>query len=312
MPTGANTLLETAKTMDIGHSRSVVGTYASAYHPMTAMPILPAPSGVHNWNTEDQLPYNSGGTRAFNGSWTSTRSVVSSFTESIKIYGGEVQIDRMMAKINPQKVPQERAAQVRASARQWTIDFIKGGGGTQLRGIEDWLNNETLFANQTFNVGSASAGSALMTDHLDRLLSLVNIVPGMTYIYCSDQIGLRIQKLSRGNSATNDTAYATRFSPDQWGYFSGMYNNVPVVVLKDGKGTDLIDTDDGDGESSSVYCVTYGTEMLAGFQVGPMEVHTLNQADVYNYFDFEWGVGLAPQAVRSIARLRYVAETVGT
>lgn len=310
MPTGAITLLEAAKTMPASQATGIVMTYASAYHPMLAMPMITEPQGVHSWNVENVLPYTTGGTRLINGTWTATRSDVSAFAETFKIYGGEIQVDRAIAKVNPGKVPQEKESQTAAKARIWTTDFFSGTGGQSLRGIDDWLTNEPIFANQTFNVGTASAGSVLLTDHLDRLLSLLNVVPGRTYIYCSDNLSLRASKLGRGGTVASDTSYNNNFRPEEWGFWNGNYRGVPIIPIKDGKGTDLLSITEGDGSSSTIYGVTYGENMLTGFQVDTPDVIPLTQADVYNYFDFEHYVGIAPKAIKSIARLRYVSNTV--
>ena len=310
MPTGAMTLLEAAKTMPASQATGIVMTYASAYHPMVAMPMITEPQGIHSWNVENELSYTTGGTRLVNGTWTATRSNISAFTETFKIYGGEIQVDRAIAKVNPGKVPQEKESQTKAKARIFTSDFIAGGGGQALRGIDDWLANETLFAGQTSAVGTASAGSVLLTDHLDKLLSLLNVVPGSTYIYCSDNIALRASKLGRGNVSGSDVPYNNQFRPEEWGFWNGMYRGVPIIPLKDGKGSDLISITEGDGSSTTIYGVTYGTEMLTGFQVSAPDVIPLTQADVYNYFDFEHLVGVAPKAIKCIARLTHVTDTV--
>jgi len=310
MPSGAMTLLEAAKTMPRCHARDVIGTYASAYQPMMAMSLLDAPGGTYPWNIENELPYTTGGTRNIDGSYTESRSNISPFVETFKIYGGQVKIDRAIATANPAKVPQEIASQVRARARIWTKDLFEGAGGTALRGFEDWLDNEVLFASQTVNVGTASTGSVLLTDHLDQLLNKIKISPGNTFIYTSNTLGMRANKLSRGTNVSGDISFQNRYSPNQWGMYNGSYGGVPIVPLVDGKGTDILSTDDGDGNSSAVYAVTYGPELVTGFQMGMPAVLPLSDASVYNYFDLEWYVGMAPQAIKSIARLRYVAETL--
>ncbi len=310
MPTGAQTLLEAAKTMPVSQPRGIIQTYALAYHPMQVLPMLSEPTGVHAWNLEYELPHTTGGTRQINGTWTATRSAISPFNSTFKIYGGEVQVDRAIQKVNPGKVPQEIESQTKAKAYRFTIDMFQGTGGSILRGVRDWLNNEVAFAGQTFNVGTASAGSVLLTDHLDRLLSLMHVVVGRTYIYCSQNMSLRASKLSRGTNVSGDIAYQTRFRPSEWGLFGSVYNGVPIVPLVDGKGTDLLSITQGDGSSTTLYAVTYGDNMFTGFQVDTPDIYPLSQADVYNYFDIEHLVGVAPQAIKSIARLRYVSNTV--
>jgi hypothetical protein len=307
----ALTLLEAAKTMAPGFNRGVIQTYATSYHPMAAMPIISAPSGTLRWNLEYTLPYTSGGVRNINGSWSSTAAQLNPYSENYRIYGGQMQIDRAIAATNPERVDSERASQLKAMAKVWTKDVFQGAGGTYLKGIDSYIDNDPAFASQNYDVGTASTGGSLMTDHLDKLLSMISINLGNTFIYVTPDVGLRCQKLQRGTSASSDIGYHINYSPDMWGYFSGQYNRVPIIVLQDGKGSSILSTTQGgDGACSCVYAVTYGEQMFTGFQVKAPEIIPLTQADVYNYFNLEWLVGTAPGAIRSVARLRYVADSV--
>lgn len=310
MPDGTVNLTDVARSIKDEKQQAIVGTYATSYQPMAVLPLLNQPSGVHSWNLEVGLPNTTGGARNYNGTYTASKTRIASFAVNSSIYGGQVKIDRMFAKINPSQVPLEKAAQIKAMAYNFTKDVFEGAGGTYLRGIKDYLDNESIFSAQTSDIGTASGGTALVTDHLDKLLSLINFIPGRTYFYMTDNVGLRARKIARGNSASGDTAYNLNYSKDEWGYFSGSYGGVPIVVLKDGKGNNLLSTDEGDGSSSSVYAVTYGVDNFTGFQVGNPEVIAANDSSVYNYFDLEHGVGTAVKSIRSIARLRYVAESV--
>jgi len=306
----ALSLLESAKTMPAGPERGIIQTYASSYHPLSVMPIQDAPTGVSAWSVEDQLPHTSGGFRNVNGSWTSTVSQITPYSETAKIAGGRVQVDRFIETTNPTRVAAEKAAQIKAMALLWTKGMFQGQGGTYLKGIDYWIDNVPAYASQNVDAGTASAGALLQTDHLDKLLNKVNAIPGSTFIYMFDQVGLRARKLARGSlvgTSGTDAFYNIQFSPEQWGYFAGRYDDYPIIVLKDGKGKDILDPISGSDDSScSVYAVTYGVDQFSGFQVKPPTVIPLTQADVYNYFDLEWYAWCAPLAIRSIARLRYV------
>lgn len=307
----AVTLLEQAKTMTEPKAAGIVGTYASAYHPMTVMPLKPAPTGVYKWNLENELPYTTGGVRNYNGTWTRTYGKNTPMSSTTKIYGGSFQIDRQLAKINPDGVSDQKAKQIKADARVFTKDVFEGAGGTAIWGIDHYIDNVAQFANQGSNVGTSTTAAVLLTDHLDKLLSLIDRRAGMTFIYCTDTIGLRIRKLSRGNNVTSDIGFANRFTPMQWGFFDGVYDGVPVIVLKDGKGADLLTkTRATSADGSHVYAVTYGEDAFTGFQVNGMEVVPLKDDTVYDFFDFEWPVGTAAESIRSIARLNFVKEEV--
>lgn len=308
MPTGALSLLDIAKTQADGFTKSVIQTYASAYHPMSVLPLLPAVGGRHAWNVEYQLPHTSTGARNFNASFSATRMAVSPFGENVKLYGGRIQVDRAMLKISPETLGQQRLGQIKAKAYCFTKDMFEGAGGTYLRGIKYWLDNETAFAAQSTSIGTASACSALLTDHLDILLNDLAVIPGQTFIYTTNNLALRVRKLSRGNAVANDVPYNVAYTPRDWGLALAAYNGVPVIPLVDGKGSNLLAVDDGDGECGVVYGVTFGTEMFTGFQQGPPELHNMTQADSYEYHELEHLVGTAPRSLRCIARLRYVTD----
>jgi hypothetical protein len=309
MPSGALTLLDASKQMSDAGMRSVIETYALAFQPLTMLPMQSEPTGSHKWDLEYQLPYTSGGARNFNADFSATKSQISPFAENVRIYGGRVQVDRAIAKLNPGKVAQEKISQIKAKARLFVSDMFKGTGGTYLRGIEDWLNNEVAFAGQTSNVGDASNCSTLLTDHMDKLLSMIAVVPGSTFIYTTQNVALRCRKLSRGTAISGDVPFATNYTPMQWGFAAGSYSGIPIIPLVDGKGADILSSDDGDS-CATVFAVTFGNDMFTGFQVSAPEVYNLGDSTSYNYFDLEHMVGTAPKAIRSIARLRYVQNAV--
>jgi len=310
MPTGAQTLLEIAKTMPKSQATGIIMTYATTYQPLMALPLISEPNGTHKWNVEIELPYTSGGTRLVDGSWTNTRSNISTYSQDFKIYGGQIKIDNALSTLSPGKIPQEIESQTKAKARIFTKDMFIGTEGASLRGIKDYLDNDPIFVNQTIDIGTTSAGGVLLTDHMDNLISKINRVPGRTYIYCTQYAELRLRKLQRGSAVTSDVPYNLVYNQAEWGTFSGSYDGIPIVTLKDGKGDDLLPTDDGNGSCSTIYLVTYGPELFTGFQVAAPKIRPLTQADVYEYTSFEHYVGTAVKAIRSIARLRYVSNTI--
>lgn len=307
----AVTLLEMAKTMQDPAKAAIIGTYAMAYHPMTVMPIKTAPTGAYQWYLENALPYTTGGVRNFDGTWTRTYGRNAPKSENIRIYGGSFQVDRQIARLNPAGVQDQKEKQIKADARRFTIDFFEGADGTALRGIEDWIDNDTDYSSQSFNVGTSTTAAVLSTNALDQLLSLVDIRPGFTFIYMTDTITRMAKLLSRGSITSSNTNYAVTYTPDQWGYFAGTYDGIPIITVKDGAGTDMLTTTRAtSADGSSVYAVTYGEDALCGFQSAPMEVYPLTDDTVYNFFDYEWPVGVAPQSKRCIARARYVKNAL--
>ena len=309
MPASAVTLFQTAKSMPEGPSRGVVMTYALAYQPFSVMPIESAPQGVKKWTVDDKLTHTTttDGFRNFDAEYTARYANSRPFSESVRIAGGRVKIDRMQDKINPAEAQRQQRNQIAAMARGTTISMFEGGDGSEFKGFDSWLDNESLFSSQTVDMGTASAGSIVTEDGLDEVLDKQNIIPGRTFIYTTQAVNRRIKKLSRG---TASGSYNINYTPEQLGMFDGKYDGIPIVALRDGKGDDLLDATLGDGSSSSLYVVTYGEDNVMGFQVAPMEVIGMNEASVFSYFDIEWGVGIAPMSRQSISRLRYISNSV--
>ena len=310
MPSGAKTLIEISKTMPEGMDKGIIETYALAYHPLMAMPMQSAIGGIFKWNIEDTLPHTTGFTRAVNADFTATFGKKQPFNATAKIYGGKVQIDRYLAAVDPSQVAYDRIGQVKAKAYGATKDIFEGAGGNSMLGANHYFDNVEIFNTQTVNAGTASIGAVVTTDMMDELISKVNVVPGRTYIYTTDAVERRLMKLSRGANVSGDTSYQMRYSKNEWGYWQGDYAGIPIISLKDGKGANLLSATQGDGSSSTVYCITYGDEMFTGFQLGGNVALDLKDGTNYNYFVIEHYMGVAPCAIRCMARLRYVSDAI--
>jgi hypothetical protein len=100
------------------------------------------------------------------------------------------------------------------------------------------------------------------------------------------------------------------YRPEEFGTFAGQYDEIPVITMKDGKGTDMLSNTEGDGTCTTVYAVTYGPDNYTGFQKGPMKVIDMKEVSVNEAFDVEWLMNAVPQSVRCIARMRYVSNAV--
>jgi hypothetical protein len=310
MATGNISLLDVAKNMSPSRETGIIMTYALSSHVTMSLPIVTVPGGIKKWKIQNDLAYSTSATavRNLGSDFTATKTPVQPFSANIKIYGGKVRLDRMLKELAPEDINVQRKGQIAAHARQFTIDFFEGAGGSAMYGINNYITNEPTFsATQSVDAGDVSAGAVITLDMLDELLSKHNVVPGKTYMYMNDAPQRRIKKLSRGNVSGD---YNVNYRPEEFGMFTGRYDNVPIITLKDGKGTDMLSNTEGDGSSTTVYVVTYGEDNVQGFQSGSMKVHDLRDKTVLEDFDIEHGVNFAPQAVRCISRLRYVKNAV--
>jgi hypothetical protein len=307
------TLSDIAKTMPDDQSQGVIWTYALANHVTQKIPIENKPTGRKSWKVRNDLAYTTSATatRALGGEYTASKTPVQPFEANVKIYGGRVQYDRALEKLNPGEKEEQKYGQTVAQAHQFAKDVFEGTGGQYLWGITSQLDTIPFFSGQTIYAGTTSTPAVLTMDMLDDALSRHNVIPGQTYIYCNRQPSNRIKKLARGQGGS--TAFDTQninYSPAEFGTFAGMYDNIPVVKLVDGKGTDLLSNTDGGGTATTLYIVTYGPENFTAFQTGNPEVIDMEGVSTTVAFDLEWLVGTAAQSKRCITQIKYVKNGV--
>jgi len=309
MATGNVSLLDVAKNMQDSKEKGIIMTYALTSHPLMAMPFETVVGGVKKWKVVNDLAFSgsSSAYRNLEGEYTATKTPTQVFTSSVKIAGGRVKIDRALKDLAPQDIPIQRQGQIAAYARQVTIDIFEGTGGSAIYGVDSIINDQNIFSGQYVNAGTASTGGLLTEDILDEALAKHNVMRGSTYMYMNDAPARRIKKLSRGRGTDG---YNIQYRPEEFGMFEGMYDGIPIVVLKDGKGTDMLSNTKGDGSSTTVYVVTYGDDNFTGFQAGQLEVIPMTEVSVLEAFDIEHKLNVAAQSVRCITKIQYVKNAV--
>ncbi len=312
--TGNVSLLDAAKNMKDSPEKGVIMTYALSSHVLMHMPIEES-NGRKTWKLINDLAYDSSSAayRNIGSQFTATKTPVQPIAANVKIAGGRVQLDRVLKELSPAEIPIQRRGQIAAQARQLTIDIFEGGGGSAIYGIDNWITNEPVFSGQSMDMGSVSSCGLITEDGMDEFVSLLNTQPGQSFIYCNDAPARRIKKLGRGSGYIGTAGaytYNVNYRPEEFGTFAGMYDNIPIIKMVDGKGTDMLSNTKGDGACTTVYGVTYGTDNYTGFQKGGMKVHEMDEISVLEAFDNEWLVNAVPQSVRCIARMRYVTNGV--
>jgi hypothetical protein len=313
---GALTLLESAKLMEPSRKRGVIQTYAEAYQPMTVAPVINT-GGKANyvWSIEDDLAHTTTGKRNLNADFTASEGNIKPYELDMKIYGGKIQVDRYIQKHSPESMAFQESSQIRSHAYEFSIDLFEGAGGTSVRGFRHWMLNDSAYSGQEVSAGSTASGVLLATTKVDELLSHVDILPGSTYFYTTDVVMRRLRYLSRGSQSTE--AHIT-YSKNEFGMWSWAYDGIPVVVLKDGKGTDLLSSAEIDGATSasdtcSLYLVTWGEEMaslVTSNSANIPEILEQNDGTNYVYERLEWYVNMVPHRPRCIGRVKHIKAAV--
>jgi hypothetical protein len=299
-------LLDVVKTMPASPERALLMVYTLSSHVLMTMPIANVAGGVDKFSMGLHLPYtgSSSAYRNFGAEYTATKTPTQKFTSSVKIAGGRVQADRALDKINPGEKSTQIKGQLAAQALQVTKDIFEGAGGTYLYGISQLIAEATL----PYTAQIVDASNAVITpDLLDEALSKHNIIQGQTYIYMNQAPFRKIKKDSRGNVVAS---YNIPYRPEEYGHFAGVYDNLPLIITKDGKGVDYLSNATGSGASTSIYIVTYGADNFTGFQTGPAEILNMDAISVNKAFDLEWLIGTAAHSTQCITKIKSVKNAI--
>lgn len=312
----AVTLLEAAKLMEPSRKTGVIQTYAEAYQPMQVAPVIDTGGKAsYAWTVEDDLAHTSGGKRNVGSDFTASAGNVKPYESDVKIYGGKIQVDEYIQDHSPASVTFQEASQTRAHAREFTVDLFEGSGGTSLRGWNHWLENDGAFSTQSVNSTSTTENGDLVSlDMMDELVEKIS--RGNPYLYMRDVHMRRIKRLARG---TGDTDQRMVYARDEFGKWAWMYDGIPIVVLKDGKGNDLLSITETDGAGTysttgNIYAIDWGIEAAALFssneKKGPNgvplpKVEQHGDGSNYKYIRMTYYVGCVPHTIRCAARIQY-------
>lgn len=318
----AITLLEAGKLMEASRKAGVVQTYAEAYQPMQVAPVINTEGKAsYKWIVEDDLAHTTGGKRNVNADFTASQGDVKPYETDTKIYGGKIQVDEYIVDHSPASVTFQEQSQIRSHARELTVDLFEGAGGTSLRGWRHWLLNDAAFSGQQIDASAAANGALLTSVMVDELISKVNRGPN-TYFYCRDIVARRMRYISKGQQTNEQRMYYTK---DEFGMWSWKYDEIPIIVLQDGKGTDLLSITEADGHedanetTGSLYLINWGVEAAAlissnptiGANGVPLPKLTIeNDGSNYRYERLTWYVGNVPHTIRDIGRIRYIKNAI--
>jgi hypothetical protein len=300
------TLLDYTKTLKPSAEQSILELYSLSSHPLMAMPIVSEPTGVCKYNMELDISYTGSDNsyREFGDEFSTFKTAVQPFVNTAKIAGSRIQSDRAAQKINPAENKRQILGQIKSLARQMTIDIFEGTGGKGLYGMSSMIGDVNL--PYTGQVVDALDG-VITPDILDDALAKHNIIGGSTYFYMNDVPLRKVKKDSRGIVSGG---YNIQYRPEENGVFAGMYDNIPIIATKDGKGINYLSVESGTPDTTSIYIVTYGVDNFHAFHVAPAEILNLDNISVKNAFDLEWIVGTVAKNPRCITKIKNVKNAI--
>jgi hypothetical protein len=276
-------------------------------------PFEPIAGRAFSYNQEATLP--AAAFRAVNAGYTESTGTFTSATESLAILGGDYVVDRFLEQTSVGTVASLVAAQrdmkARSVAAKYSDTFINGDVAVDANSFDGL--KKRLTGSQV--ITSGANGAAMNTDaatraaFLDRLDSLLGLVPGANAIYANAQVIALLRTVYRNTTINNYTVDELTGRPVEVPTWQG------VPILDAGVKADqtaVIPQTETAGTStntSSIYAVKYSTsefeEGVMGITNGGLQVDPPKQLETKPAWlgRIEFYTGLALMGPRPAARL---------
>ena len=292
----ALTLLEAQKHAKTPQELAVV-TELAAGQLMSVLPFRTIESNGLFWKREESLP--DVGFRNYNGALAESYAEVSQQSESLKLFGGDIKVDRAIVELEGAAAKAYQIqSRVRAMRMAWEALFINGDSAQSPSEFDGLAARIGTGSSQYF----ANGGGALDLGKLDEVIDNVDAQGGTKYIVCSKSARRALTKLARESGQIE-------IGRSEFGYQQTSYMGLPLLELdRDHKNVAILDSDPS---AQDLYVVSFGNDLLTGIQNGGVNVRELGES-----FDqpqlitrVEWYCGLALINGRAAARLAGIDAT---
>jgi hypothetical protein len=292
----ALTLLEAKKHSRTPQELAVITELAGGML-MGALPFRNIEGNGLFFKREESLP--DVGFRNYNGSLAESYGEVSQQSESLKLFGGDIKVDRAIVELEGAEAKAYQIqARVRAMRLAWEALFINGDSNQSPAEFDGLAARIQSGSSQYVGNG----GGALSLAKLDEALDAVDAVGGRKYIVCSKSLRRALTRQARTNTQIDIVR-------NEFGYQQLTYAGVPLLELdRDHKNAAILDSNPA---AQDLYVVSFGNDHLTGIQNGGVQVRELGESHTQPQYitRVEWYCGLALINGRAAARLAAIDAT---
>jgi hypothetical protein len=286
----ALTLLEAQKHATSPQELAVV-TELAAGPLLQTLPFRNIEGNGLFWKREEALP--DVGFRNYNGALAESYAEVSQQSESLKLFGGDIKVDRAIVDLEgAQAKAYQIQSRVRAMRLAWEALFINGDSNQSPSEFDGLAARIQSGSSQYF----ANGGGALDLGKLDEAIDNVDAAGGRKYLVMSKSMRRALTRQARTNTQIDIVR-------NEFGYQQMVYSGLPVLELdRDHKNVAIMD---GTPTAQDLYVVSFGNDHLTGIQNGGVSVRELGEsfAQPQMITRVEWYCGLALINGRAAARL---------
>ena len=295
----ALTLLQQGQFASSGEQLAII-TELAAGDLLSVLPFRSIEGNSIRFRREESLP--EVGFRHINGSLEESYGEVSIQSESLHLYGGDLRVDKAILQLEG---PEAKAWNIQARVRAMRMDFERAfikGSEVASNGLEfDGLQARIAEDSSQYLGNQAGASGALSFAALDELIDAVDAQGGQKYLVMSKEMRRALTRGSRDSGING----GVHISTDEIGRQRTMYADMPILIMdKDQRNQDILGATEP-GDTSSIYCVSFGDTGLTGIQNGTINVRELGEDTSRPQLvtRIEWYCGLALMSGRSVARL---------
>lgn len=302
----AMTIVEHSKGSD-PLTQAYVEIFASKSDVLAAFPFKNISGGAYPYIVEDE-----GGGIAFRGineSYTASIGVENPQVESLKISGGDMDVDIALLKMQGEaRRAREETKKIKALARGFTDALLSGDSSTDPREF-DGLQKRLTGAQVISNSG-ASGGAALSLAKLDEMIAQVN---NPTHLIMNKKFrDVHFKALMRNQTLMGNV----EMRKNDVGKLLPYYNDLPMLIgYETGPETGILPfseayTGGGTANGSSIYCVSFMDGHACGIQDSPIDVRDLGELDTApkKRTRVEWLAAMVVENPYSGARLRDIKD----
>jgi hypothetical protein len=298
------TLVEALKMGGYNQLRAgVIATFIANNPLLQFLPFKDIDGNAYQWNEEETLP--GVGFRNVNEEYTADYGVVNPRSETLKIGGGLVKIDRSLTSMQSGKatsiLSEQIAMKVKAMSLKFQKTFIKGdedSDPSEFYGIEKRVGDSQI-------VEAGSGAATLTLAKLDELIDACD----PDALLMNKTLRRKVSSLVRAAGQAQETvngAFGTRLNA---------YASIPIIPVDyDNEGSQILPFTEKDatGDSSacsSIYGCKFGPDALTGIQNGIIDVEDQGTQNIFRQILVEWYVSIIAVGPRCIARLRGITNT---
>lgn len=269
------------------------------------LPFRSIPGSGIFFKREETLP--DVGFRNINGSLEESYGQTSQQSEALKLFGGDIITDRAIIELEgPEARAYQTQSKVRAMRMAYERVFIKGSeaasGGLEFDGLE-----KRCGAVGSTSQAFANGGGGLSFAKLDEMLDSVDAQGGTKYLLMSKAMRRSLTAAAR-NGVING---GIQIAQNELGRMQSYYQETPILIIdRDESNQEILGANEA-GNTSSVYCVSFGDLLTVGLQNGGISVRDLGESHDKPAFvtRVEWYCGVATLNGRSVARLGGINPT---